>query len=286
MATVWARLDVWAGSSFLDRIEVGGITPTLATRSRVEGNAQRLQANRDRSFQGTVVLGMGFVLSKIEAEEMVAADARNVDVVRPYLTGEDLNQRPDGSPSRSVIDFGEWAAERARQYALPFDRLKRLVLPERSQKDPQKYPRMVHEWWKFWNGRPGLYRAVKPLDSCIVIARVSKTVQPMLAPAGAVFADVIVVFAYDDDGHFGLLTSGFHWWWTVTHASTMRTDIRYTPTDCFETFAQPDLKNSAALVFGMVIGALWLLVPTLLRVFLAIDEVVTTLMLNYIGIAL
>lgn len=41
-----------------------------------------------------------------------------------------------------------------------------------------------------------------------------------------------------------------------------------------------------ALVFGMAIGALWLLVPTLLRAYLAIDEVVTTLMLNYIGIAL
>ncbi len=41
-----------------------------------------------------------------------------------------------------------------------------------------------------------------------------------------------------------------------------------------------------ALVFAMAIGALWLLVPTLLRAYLAIDEVVTTLMLNYIAIAL
>ena len=57
---------------------------------------------------------------------------------------------------------------------------------------------------------------------------------------------VLVVFAYDDDGHFGLLSSGFHWWWAVTHASTMRTDIRYTPTDCFETFAQPELTDASA----------------------------------------
>ena len=47
--------------------------------------------------------------------------------------------------------------------------------------------------------------------------------------------------------HFGLLSSGIHWWWAVTHASTMReADIRYTPTDCFETFVQPALTDAIA----------------------------------------
>ena len=41
-----------------------------------------------------------------------------------------------------------------------------------------------------------------------------------------------------------------------------------------------------ALVFAMVVGALWLMVPALLRALLAIDEVVTTLMLNYVAISL
>jgi ABC-type uncharacterized transport system permease subunit len=43
---------------------------------------------------------------------------------------------------------------------------------------------------------------------------------------------------------------------------------------------------AAAALLGLLAGALWLLVPALLRVFLAIDEVVTTLMLNYVAIAL
>jgi hypothetical protein len=54
-------------------------------------------------------------------------------------------------------------------------------------------------------------------------------------------SDQAVVFAYDDDAHLGLLSSGFHWWWAVTRASMMRTDVRYTPSDCFETFPQPNL---------------------------------------------
>lgn len=42
----------------------------------------------------------------------------------------------------------------------------------------------------------------------------------------------------------------------------------------------------AALAAAAAVGALWLVVPALLRVYLAIDEVVTTLMLNYVAIAL
>ncbi len=102
MATVWARRS-WAGITVLDRADVNGITTSLAKRSRAEGTPQRLAANQGRSFQGSTVLGMGFVLSPGEAAEMLAADPSNADVVKRYLVGEDLNQRPDGSPSRWVI---------------------------------------------------------------------------------------------------------------------------------------------------------------------------------------
>ena len=46
------------------------------------------------------------------------------------------------------------------------------------------------------------------------------------------------------------------------------------------------LAALAAVVLGAVAGSVWLLGPALLRVWLAIDEVVTTLMLNYVAIAL
>jgi hypothetical protein len=59
-----------------------------------------------------------------------------------------------------------------------------------------------------------------------------------------VYAHATGVFAYDDNAHFGLLCSGFHWWWAVTHASTLETRVRYTPSDCFETFPQPSLTKA------------------------------------------
>jgi ABC-type uncharacterized transport system permease subunit len=46
------------------------------------------------------------------------------------------------------------------------------------------------------------------------------------------------------------------------------------------------LLPALALVLGAAAGTAWLVIPALLRSLLAIDEVVTTLMLNYVGIAL
>ena len=240
MATVWARRGGWAGGHELDRAEVGGITPALAMRSRVEGSALRLAGAAKRSFIGSFVNGIGFVLSPEDAAAMLDADPRNADVVRPYLVGEDLNQRPDASPSRCVIDFRDWPLERAARYLLPFAHVERLVRPERAKLNDRGYR---ERWWQFGRLGVDLYRAISPLERCIAITSVSKVVQPMFAPTNFVFGHVLAVFAYGDDGHFGLLSSGFHWWWAVTRASTLETRVRYTPTDCFETFVQPSLTD-------------------------------------------
>ena len=241
MATVWAWRDGWLGTRTLDRAPASGITPALTLRSRVSGNAHRLQTNQSQAFQGSIVLGMGFVLSPDEGHKLLAADSRNADVVRPYLVGEDLNQRPDGSPSRYVIDFGNRTREQAAEYEEPFDRVANFVRPERLR---QNDAAARDYWWRFLRRRNELYGAIAPFDRCIAITLVSKAVQPMVVPTGIVYAHRLGVFAYDDDAHFGVLSSGFHWWWAVTRSSTLETRVNYAPTDCFETFVQPTLTES------------------------------------------
>jgi len=241
MATVWARRNGWRGSNLLDRREVAGITSSLALKSRISGNPYRLHANRDRAFIGSYVLGKGFVLSPAEARELLSVDPRNAEVVRRYLVGEDLNSRPDGSPSRWVIDFKDWTEERARLFPAPFERLERLVRPERVKLNERGYR---ERWWQFGRQGKELYRRLNSLGRCLVITRVSNVVQPMFVEVGFIMSEATAVFAYDDDAHFGVLSSGVHWWWASTYASSMRTDVRYTPTDCFETFLQPDLTGS------------------------------------------
>ncbi|MHB1438749.1 MAG: type IIL restriction-modification enzyme MmeI, partial [Thiobacillus sp.] len=71
---------------------------------------------------------------------------------------------------------------------------------------------------------------------------------PVFVPQGHVLTHSLFVFAYEDDGHFGLLSSVFHWWWAVTRSSTLEARTRYAPTDCFANFPQPlDLSSVAPL---------------------------------------
>ncbi|PZS07776.1 MAG: restriction endonuclease [Solirubrobacterales bacterium] len=242
MATVWGRRDGWAGDRTLDRVAVTGITSALTISGRVGGAVHRLAANAGQSFIGSLVNGMGFVLTPEEADAMLTADSRNADVVRPYLNGEDLNSRPDCSPARWVIDFRGWPIERARDYPEPFAIVERLVKPVRANVRRAVYR---EKWWQFAERGLNLYRAIVPLERVIVIALVSKTVMPVLLPNVSVYSHALGVFAYDDDAHFGLLSSGFHRWWAIARASTLETRVRYTPTDCFETFPQPDHITSA-----------------------------------------
>ena len=108
-AAVWGTLGAVLNPvpRIADDIPVKRISTLLEPAGRVEGNPSRLPENSGIAFIGNYVLGMGFVLDPDEAQEWIAADARNAEVLFPYLNGEDLNSRPDASARRWVIDFGE-----------------------------------------------------------------------------------------------------------------------------------------------------------------------------------
>jgi methylase of polypeptide subunit release factors len=242
-AVLWSsrRAPAEGAGRVLDGRSVGAITTSFDAVSRAVGKPSRLVANQGIAFQGSILLGIGFTMTPEEAARLLEADERNGEVLFPYLNGEDLNQRWDSSPSRWVIDFRDRSESEARAWRECWDWVEQRVKPERMQKDAAKYPKMVDRWWQHWNMRPELFAAVRGLDRVLVISRVAKVVLPLFVPAGIVASDATVVFAYDDDAHLALLSSAFHYWWAITYASTMRTDLRYTPTDVFETFPQPPM---------------------------------------------
>lgn len=113
VAQVWLRKGDWKSSCRLGDEEVRSISPYLVRPGRIEGNPFRLKANEGKSFQGSIVLGMGLVLLPEEADELIQQNSANQEVLFPYLTGEDLNSRPDQSPSRWVINFKDLPLRRA-----------------------------------------------------------------------------------------------------------------------------------------------------------------------------
>ena len=124
------------------------------------------------------------------------------------------------------------------------------VKPERQGRQAngefKKRKPLPQLYWIYAEKRPRLYRTIEPLARVMAIALTSKYVQPCFVPVNQVFAHSLGIFAYDDDFHFGVLTSGFHYRWAVRYASSLRTDLRYTPSDVFETFPQPAYSDAVA----------------------------------------
>jgi hypothetical protein len=245
IAKVWATSSRWSGDCVLDGRTVIGIDEMLYPQSRSGWRKQRLAANVDKSFQGSIVLGMGFTMSPQEARALIEKDPRNADVLFPYLGGEDLNQSPTQTAPRWIVNFFDWPEEKARQYPDCFAIIEEKVKPERKRN--KRKPRREY-WWRYAEPAPKLYRTIAPLKRVLAISRVSRTVQPVFVPTGQVHSEATVIFAYDDNFHLGVLASGFHFRWATRFSSSMRTDTRYAPSDVFETFPQPADSDDVASV--------------------------------------
>ena len=181
---------------------------------------------------------------------MIAADPRNADVLFPYMGGEDLNTRPDSSGSRWIVNFFDWPEHRARSYKDPWQWVETHVRPDRMLKDREKYPKMVDQWWRFWNERVELYDRVAQLERVILLAQVSKTVQPVMVEPHSVYSHKLIVFASDDPGLAAVLASNAHYHWALKYSATMRADLSYSPTDVWLTLPLPALTSRLRDVCG------------------------------------
>jgi hypothetical protein len=205
---------------------------------------QRLPENADHAFIGCYPLGMGFVIEDPEeAKAWIDTDQMNADVLFPFLSGEDLNSRPDMSAPRWIIDFNDWPEDKAQGYTLPYRRLLERVRPERQRTNRDgtfvlRRP-LPQRWWQYADKRPALRAAIARLDEVLAIAKVSSTVMVVRVPTGQVFSDKIIVFATDSYADQAGLSSSVHQMWVIKYTGTMRTDVSYSPSDVFMTFPRP-----------------------------------------------
>jgi hypothetical protein len=239
IAKLWMQADPWRQLKSLDGELTDGIDSLLQRARRTEGTPHRLANNLGRCFLGDQLNSMGFVLTSNEADRLLKSDSSNEEIIRPYLSGEDLNSSPTQAAARWVINFRDWPLERAEHYPLALSVLEERARPDIERKSSKNYKGWSDRWWQFWMYKSALHQTVDGLPRVVAMAKVSKTVAAVLVETVAVFTDKVVVFAFDDEASFGVIASTFHYWWALTYASTMRNDLSYNPTDCFETYPMP-----------------------------------------------
>ena len=240
VAHIWLRKGPWAGPFMLDDALVDGITSQLQVPGSVSGRPYRLAANAGKSFQGSIVLGMGFVMEPEDAQRLLDKAPRNREVLSPYLNGEDLNRRSDQSPSRWVINFHDWPLEKAMEYPDCFEIVEKLVKPEREKNNRKVYR---DKWWQYGEKRPELYATIAGLDRVLVIPETTKYCAFSLCPTGIVFSHMTKLLALGDGASAAIVLSSIHEAWARAYSSTLETRLKYITSDGFETFPFPYSLN-------------------------------------------
>lgn len=216
----------------LDGKDVGGITAALRSGSGGVEVASRLIANRGRAFQGFVP-GGNYLVSEQNVDDLLSTEP---EVVRPFLSAEDIAKDPLQQPSRYVIDFGVMPLEEA----MTFPRSLEIVRSQAKdfREGSRSYSRNPH-WWQFLWPRPVFRRAVGGKHRYIAGTRVGKRILFCWCDSSVAPADGVNVFALSGDDALGVLTSRAHLAWAQAQSSTLENRIRYTPSSAFETFPWP-----------------------------------------------
>jgi len=246
-----------AGPFDLDGRPAERITAYLFHAGGHDDPAQ-IVANAGKSFQGSIVLGMGFTFdgNKQDAvvnpismmEQLIAKDVRNRDRIFPYIGGEEVNESPTHSHDRYVIDFFDMSLEKAQAWPELLQIVREKVKPER---DVQNRDALRTYWWQYAEKRPGLRAALTTVDEVLVCSlhQPHWAVTPFRAKV--IFSHALGVIILPTRGAFCVLQCRLHEVWARFFASSMKDDLRYTLTDCFETFPFPeqfDLNSGVELV--------------------------------------
>jgi len=248
----------WRDGFLLDGRRTDTITAYLFHRGGHD-DPKSLKANAGQSFQGSIVLGMGFTFDDTdkkgvastldEMQGLIARDPRNQEVIFPYIGGDEVNDSPTHAHHRYVINFGEHSEEEC------LERWPELmaIVEERVKPDRMKNKRGIRKrhWWRFGETTPALFAAIAGLERVLVCpggTGATKYLGFVFLDRGMVFSQTVCVFAFDCDAAFTLVQSRVHDVWARFFGSSLGDTLRYNSSDCFETFPFPqDWRTHPAL---------------------------------------
>src|SRR5262249_46999280 len=96
----------------------------------------------------------------------------------------------------------------------------------------------------FGETTPALFAAIRHLGFVLASSQVAPHLSFAILPANRVYAHTLNVFALPTYASFCGLQNRVHEVWARFFASSMKDDLRYTCSDCFETFPFPDSFES------------------------------------------
>lgn len=233
------------GPYLLDGVRRDRITAFLS-HAGDDSDPNRLMGNAHIAYSGVKHYGDGFLFEDGKAKASSLSEMQRLlkdhpecsSAIFPFIGGEELNSSPTHAYRRFIINFGIRPETEVRtRWPKLLKIVEQKVRPERLTKaaDVAAWP-----WWQFWRPRTELYRAIANKKRVVANSQVSSHVGFAFLPSSWVYSHGLNVFALDTDSAFCVLQSRTHEIWARFFGSSMKDDLRYTPTDCFETFPFPE----------------------------------------------
>ncbi|HJP67492.1 MAG TPA: DNA methyltransferase [Sphingomicrobium sp.] len=220
----------------------------------LDASPATLKANLRTVFQGTNPVGAGFLFDDEKSRKNETASLADMGriisgnralekFVRPYLSGEDLANSVEHMHSRFLIDFGDLDVNSAREQGGElFEIVERLVKHIRA-KDNRDHRKTY--WWRLGEPQKGLYSAVLGHRIVLLAPQTGPHLSLALRENFGAYASTVMVFSLGSHATFSSLQSRVHEVWARFFSSSMKDDLRYAPSDCFESFPLPPAYDGA-----------------------------------------
>lgn len=245
----------------------------------LDGSPSTLIENAAIAFKGSVPLGLGFTFDDVNAQrglsnsladmkQLIEKNAKNGEIIKPYIGGEEVNGDPRHTHRRYIIDFfdrplkrldegniwkslsteeqssqlfigvvaPDYPGEVASDWPDLLEIVERRVKPDR---DHQTRPALRDRWWQYCEKRPGLNRKERTSAFVISITQTSPHLSVAQLPTGMVYDQKLIAIPSKTMHIYAVLQSRIHEIWVRFFSSTLEDRLSYTPSDCFETFAFP-----------------------------------------------
>ncbi|EDQ04336.1 hypothetical protein DSM14862_01975 [Sulfitobacter indolifex] len=198
-----------------------------------------LQANEGLAHKGVMPYGMGFVVSQLEASELIAFEKKSPPIF-PYVNGRDVNGLSRGL---MIIDcFGMQEARLRQDYPNVFQFLYDRVKPER---DAKREKVLRESWWTFGRARPEMRKALHDLKRYIATTETAKHRIFVMMDKETLPDQKVRVVASGDARHFSVLASRIHEVFSLARGNWQGAgnDPVYIHSICFNPFPFPTLTD-------------------------------------------
>jgi hypothetical protein len=215
----------------------------------IEVTPDPLRSNGSGCFEGIKISGSGFMFEDdnqdaspiAKMHEVITKNPQSKELIKVYVGGEQVNNQPSFQPERYVIDFAEMSEQDASRHQLLWKIAEEKVKTVRAKNNNE---RSRSCWWQFARSRPEMRKAISDNPRVLVAnCAAAKFLTFAFLPNDCLFSNSLNVFSNPTYAHFAVVQSRVHELWARMFGSSMKDDLRYTGTTCYENYPFPAFSD-------------------------------------------